>query len=74
MTCDTHAQCEREQGPFEAVLAFSMGAVFAQIACTARVHHASPSVRAADDLSPETTREAASSAFLLPCLKFAVSA
>jgi hypothetical protein len=64
---DTRAQCEREQGPFEAVLAFSMGAVFAQIVCTARAYHASASFRA------EAASEDASSPFLLPGLKFAVS-
>ena len=56
-------QCERAHGPFDAVLAFSMGAVFAQIVCCARTCHASASAQPADACSP----------YLLPNLKFAVS-
>ena len=66
---DTLPQCEKEQGPFEAILAFSMGAVFAQIVCAARACHASPLARAADAVSPVS-----STPYMLPSLKFAVSA
>ena len=66
---DTLPQCEEEQGPFEAILAFSMGAVFAQIVCAARARHASPLARAADAVSPVS-----SDPYMLPSLKFAVSA
>jgi hypothetical protein len=46
-----------------------MGAVFAQIVCAARARHASPLARAADAVSPVS-----SDPYMLPSLKFAVSA
>ena len=61
-------QYEREQGPFEAVLAFSMGAVFAQIVCAARTHHAFPSLCSADSSATESLQHP----YILPNLKFAV--
>ena len=62
---NTFMQCERDQGPFDAILAFSMGAVFAQILCAARACHLPPSVQSS---SEEV------GAYILPSLKFAVRA
>jgi hypothetical protein len=66
-------QCEREQGPFEAVLAFSMGAVFAQIVCAARTCHVHPIVSSPEAPVHALATASSSSPYILPNLKFAVS-